>query len=274
MKPQDILVAFKILILQTSNWTQAFLATELGISQSEISRSLQRLSLSALFQRQTRTIDAQKLLDFLQFGAPCVFHIKPMGAMGSSTRFSIEVQNDEHLDITLHWGWSTPEGLSSVHSYEPLWKSLPVACERDESLSDGVRLFEMTLILPEPHRLRSLQALSDWIHNCALKPRISRSNPGNSSPNGILHTETLEDPSCQAQYAVEFARCDKHIAPPTSEPLSKETVVDPTENFYARALSPFLQRAWRPIFRDVVALVAPQLPCYFSLPQAYWSGGP
>ena len=46
MKPQDIVVALEILLHQKNGWTQKGLAASLGISQSEISQSINRLKYS------------------------------------------------------------------------------------------------------------------------------------------------------------------------------------------------------------------------------------
>jgi|GEM_PF-2538756 len=163
MKPQDLLTALKIIVLGPAPWNQHFLSAQLGISQSEISRGLKRLTRSGLYRPQTRCVDVQKLKDFIEFGAPVLFQLAPTGYTSSPARFTVLPETTESSQATLRWGWSASGNPSPTHGFAPFWKSLEWACALDDSLSDLIRVFEMSLILPEPYRRDAFQQFSDRI---------------------------------------------------------------------------------------------------------------
>ena len=77
MSPHDIVILLKIVSYGNEPWLQKPLAEALGISQSEISKSLNRSKYAGLLAPNGKMVMRMALLEFLQYGLRYVFPIKP-----------------------------------------------------------------------------------------------------------------------------------------------------------------------------------------------------
>jgi hypothetical protein len=142
LKPQDIVILLKVHNCRESAWTYAELASSLKMSASEVHAALKRCEDSTLYDRSSRKIRRQALLEFLVHGLKYVFPAKP-GALsrGVPTAHSAEPLQDLLTTNPFDaYVWPDPSGTLKGQSIEPLHKSVPIAIKTD----------------PELHRLLSL----------------------------------------------------------------------------------------------------------------------
>jgi len=126
MKPQDILIALKIVDYSNQEWTQIQLSEALQISAGEVSNALERLVSAGLLSDDKKQINKLALKEFLVHGLKYVFPVKPGAKMrGLATAHSASpikehiVQNDEIFV------WSYSYGTKRGYAIEPLYKTVP-----------------------------------------------------------------------------------------------------------------------------------------------------
>lgn len=136
MKGQDILVLLKLAARGEQNWNYAGLASELGMSGSEVHASLKRCLKSGLYNPDSRRENRLALLEFLTHGVRYVFPAQPGPIKaGLPTSYAAEplsrrIQYDPReapIMPLLHGPCRGPE-------IEPLYPSAPKAAQKDERL--------------------------------------------------------------------------------------------------------------------------------------------
>lgn len=146
LKPQDILVALKLVVSGQLPRTYASLAVELGMSPSEIHAASKRLLAAGLvFQEGQRLMpNLASLSEFLQHGLRYVF-LPVRGAMtrGMATAHAAPVLS-EHFqqDPEPPPVWPDPDGDVRGQSFEPLYKSAPKAARNEPALYDLLALID------------------------------------------------------------------------------------------------------------------------------------
>ena len=90
LKPQDIVVALKLVVRGAAEWTQPELARSLHLSASEVNHGLKRLAACHLFNVRERRVIRAGLSEFLGSGLRYVFPAQ-LGLLGQGmpTAFSI-----------------------------------------------------------------------------------------------------------------------------------------------------------------------------------------
>ena len=122
------------------------LASELEISGSEISESLNRSAIAGLISGDKRKLKALSLLDFLRSGLQYVYPQQP-GAMvrGIVTAHSAPPLRDKIVS-TEPYVWPFAKGSVRGQSIEPLHPKIPNACLKDSrfyelmALTDAIRV--------------------------------------------------------------------------------------------------------------------------------------
>ncbi len=134
MRPQDIVILMKIVAKRNNAWYMKDLADELGISQSEISESLNRSMQAGLIAADKRRVITTALLEFLQHGLRYVFpqHPGPVVRGMPTAHSALPLSRSISSDEPFVWPWA--RGVQRGQSIEPLHPSVPKACERDETL--------------------------------------------------------------------------------------------------------------------------------------------
>ena len=142
-KPQDVVVALKI-CLSGMDKSYAALASELGMSASEVHASCSRLAEARLFDRDTRKIRRKALLEFLCHGVPYAFPAQPREATrGVPTAWAAPVMAGKVADDeTVVPIWPDPDGTRQGVAVEPLYRSVPVAAKNDAALYDLLALVD------------------------------------------------------------------------------------------------------------------------------------
>lgn len=124
LNPLDVIILLKIVTLEGVQWRQGDVAVDLRISQSEVSKSLERSRYAGLLTRDNQVMK-MSLHDFLVFGVKYAFPQKP-GAMavGEPTSHSAYPLNKEVVAVE-HYVWPHPEGSMRGQSVQPLYPSVP-----------------------------------------------------------------------------------------------------------------------------------------------------
>jgi hypothetical protein len=146
MRPLDLVVLLKIIALDHWEWYMKDLAYSLGISQSEISESLNRSALSGLVHKEKKIVNNKALMEFLEFGLKYVFPVQT----GPSSRGMPTAHSALPLSLLVKvsspYVWPDASGKIYGRSVSPLHPGVPEACREDQrlyrllALSDAVRV--------------------------------------------------------------------------------------------------------------------------------------
>jgi hypothetical protein len=140
MRPHDILILLKIAAKGSTPWLMKDLANELGISPSEISESLNRSMLGGLLSADKQKPMITALMEFLQYGLKYVYPQKPGSVVrGMPTSHSAPPLN-RVIRSKEHYVWPYAQGKVQGQSIEPLYNTVPQACEKDPKLYELLAL--------------------------------------------------------------------------------------------------------------------------------------
>lgn len=132
LRPQDLAVLVKLLAWRKDSWRQVDLADELGLSQSEIAKSLQRLNKARLVDRK---IPIQKsAIEFLVHGCKYAFPVQ-IGPLAMGVPTAISAPAHAHLVVDAAnegFVWPSVKGGKRGQSIVPLYPGLGIAALRDD----------------------------------------------------------------------------------------------------------------------------------------------
>jgi len=147
LKPQDVLVLLKLVALGDAGWTYQRLATELSLSPSEAHAGVRRAVAARLMtdaKSATGRPIREALKEFLLHGVKYAFPPE-RGELtrGVPTGYAAPPLNKEIAagnDPPPVW----PHGQGQVRGYalKPLYKSVPLAAERDPALYELLALVD------------------------------------------------------------------------------------------------------------------------------------
>jgi hypothetical protein len=135
MRPQDIIILLKIVSLGEERWQNKDLASQLYISPSEVTESLNRSALAGLLDSTDRkSVYKQSLLEFIEHGLHYVFPVK-IGGMenGIYTSHSHPVLH-KHFKNEFEYIWPYAKGKYRGLMIEPLYDQMVLAAMEDEKL--------------------------------------------------------------------------------------------------------------------------------------------
>jgi len=138
LKPQDVLVALKLVAIGRQRWTYAHLAVQLGMSPSQLHSAVRRLLAARLVRKEGESIipNLQNLEEFLVHGVKYVF-VAEMGEItrGMPTAYAASplaqafVSAAEPPPV-----WPDPQGEVRGQAFSPLHKLAPQAARNDADL--------------------------------------------------------------------------------------------------------------------------------------------
>lgn len=142
MRPQDIVILLKIAVKGDAEWFLKDIAYELAISQSEVSESLNRSVIAGLINNDKRTIMKLSLLEFIKYGLKYVFPQQP-GRMvrGMATAHSAPPLN-QYIQSKEIFVWPWEKGTERGFEIEPLYATVPAACQKDNKLYELLALVD------------------------------------------------------------------------------------------------------------------------------------
>lgn len=134
MRPQDVVVLFKILLLEGTQWQSKDLARALFLSPAEISFSLKRSHYARLLDGTGRRVAHRTLAEFLLYGLPVVFPTQPGAQVrGLPTSHSAAPLRDRIVAEQVYV-WPDATGEKWGAAITPLYPGVPDAARADGRL--------------------------------------------------------------------------------------------------------------------------------------------
>lgn len=141
LKPQDLIVALKVLTMGEVKWNQRKLAQSLGMSLSEVNGAIRRavrcgLMIGSATKGQAPRSVPHALQEFIKHGVRYVFPVErgavvrgiPSGSVGA--RLGSEFPDAKENEIPV---WPSPHGKVRGIGIKPLYKSVPEVIENEEN---------------------------------------------------------------------------------------------------------------------------------------------
>jgi len=134
LKPQDVVILLKIIALGNKPWFHHTIAQELGISQSEVSQSLNRSKYAGLIDDARKKVNKLAFTEFLLHGIAYAFPQQP-GALvrGVLTAHAAKPLNEIILSKD-KYVWPYAKGLEKGQAIEPLYSTVVEAIANDKEL--------------------------------------------------------------------------------------------------------------------------------------------
>ena len=142
LKPQDVVILLKIITLGQKEWLQETLSEALGMSQSEISQSLNRSKYAGLINDSRKKVNRIALTEFLLHGLLYVFPQQP-GAIvrGILTAHSAAPLN-QIIVATEKYVWPYARGTERGQAIVPLYPTVPESAMKDSTLYELLALVD------------------------------------------------------------------------------------------------------------------------------------
>lgn len=146
MRPQDIAILLKIVLLGERDWQFKDLSQALYISGGEITASLNRSRLARLVDYNRKRVNRLALFEFLQYGLPFVFPDAP-GAMtkGMPTAHSHPILQSTMVSSQVYV-WPDIEGKEYGQMIEPLYNNQVKAAKQDPELYAALAMTDVIRI--------------------------------------------------------------------------------------------------------------------------------
>lgn len=134
LKPQDVVILLKIIALGEKNWFHHTLAQEIGMSQSEVSQSLNRSRYAGLIDEGRKKVNKLAFTEFLLHGVAYAFPQQP-GALvrGVLTAHTAEPLN-KIINANEKYVWPYAKGVDRGQAIEPLFSPVVEASLKDKEL--------------------------------------------------------------------------------------------------------------------------------------------
>jgi hypothetical protein len=159
LKPQDVVVLFKIISLDNAQWKQKDLANQLGLSQSEVSEAVTRCKYAQLLDPKGKIVMKSSLLELVQYGLRYVFPQKPGAVVRGVPTAHSAAPLKEHIESTENYVWPYGKGTVRGHSIVPLYPSVPEAALQDVKLHELLALVDALRVGRSRERAIALVAL-------------------------------------------------------------------------------------------------------------------
>lgn len=165
LKPQDVVVALKLLSGGEDQRPYALLAQDLGMSASEVHGAIGRLKDGRLVESEGRRVNRNALREFLASGISYVFPARE-GEMGRGLPTAWAAPAMEGV-FSLSEGtapvWPHPNGKVRGPCVTPLYKSVPEAALRDPALYGYLALVDAIRLGRARERKVALEKLNKLI---------------------------------------------------------------------------------------------------------------
>lgn len=142
MRPQDIVILLKIVVLGNKEWQFQDLSRSLYISGAEVSESLHRSCFAGLVDNTRKKVQLVSLSEFLKFGFPYVFPQSP----GPLTRGMVTAHSHpllkNHIISSATYVWPDFEGADYGQAIEPLYPNQVKAAKDDPKLYDALAMLD------------------------------------------------------------------------------------------------------------------------------------
>lgn len=143
MKSQDIIILLKIFLLKKENWTYADLSESLKMSTSTIFAALNRAKESGLYNKTTKLVYTEALLEFLIHGLKYVFPahagrlVKGIPTAHSAPPLANLIVAEKDIYV-----WKEVKGKIRGQAIVPLCKQVPQIIENDADMYELLALID------------------------------------------------------------------------------------------------------------------------------------
>lgn len=134
MRPQDIVILLKMLSVSQPDWQYRDLSSQLFISVSEISESLNRSHIAGLIDKSRRKVYRQSLMEFIEHGLHYVFPQLPGTLVTGMPTAHSHQYFKKHFASEYNYVWPDENGQIKGLSIIPLHKGVPEAAKLDAQL--------------------------------------------------------------------------------------------------------------------------------------------
>lgn len=144
LKPQDVLVALKLAVLEGEGWSYPSLVASIHLSLGELHKSVQRLNAAGLFNDHTRAPRRAALEEFLIHGVKYAFPAERKGITRGVPTAWAAAPLKEHLAPSDESPpvWPHPNGTARGAGFSPLYASAPDAALDDPKLYELLALLD------------------------------------------------------------------------------------------------------------------------------------
>jgi hypothetical protein len=162
LKPQDIVILLHI-AGPSRPWTFQQIATDLGMSASEVHKALERAEVSGLYDPRRRKVMTRALLEFAVHGLRYAFPARRLArSRGIPTAHSADpLQSLLAADPDDFIVWPFPDGECFGDAIEPLYRSVPAAADRNPQLHRRLALVDALRVGRTRERTLAAKALDE-----------------------------------------------------------------------------------------------------------------
>lgn len=149
LKPQDVFISLKLLVLDRGPWSYVKLAHDLAMSASEINAGVKRCLHAGLLvpgeKGKSPHVNRKAMEEFLIHGVKYAFPpdlgapVRGMRTMYAAKSIGQELVFDAHSMPV----WPYANGKDRGPSFSPLYKSVPQAAEQDGELYELLVLVDL-----------------------------------------------------------------------------------------------------------------------------------
>jgi hypothetical protein len=165
LKPQDLMVALKLVGLEGQRATIASLAEQLSMSASEVHASLKRGQQARLLLKEDSSVrtNGASLLEFVLYGARYAFPGVLEGiTSGVPTAYAAKPLSEHMMQPTeLVPVWPYSKGKTRGVSLAPLYPTAPEAALKDQSLYELLALVDAMRIGTSRERELAMRLLEE-----------------------------------------------------------------------------------------------------------------
>jgi DNA-binding transcriptional ArsR family regulator len=134
LKPQDVVILLKIIALRDKSWFHHTLAQELGMSQSEVSQSLNRSKYAGLIDEARKKVNKIAFTEFLLHGIAYVFPQQPGALVRGVLTAHAAAPLNKIINSTEKYVWPYAKGQERGQAIEPLYNTIAQATLNDNDL--------------------------------------------------------------------------------------------------------------------------------------------
>lgn len=159
----DIVILLKIIASKQNQWFQIQIADSLFISQSEVSKSLNRSSYAGLYDPKGKKVMRMAFMELLQYGIKYVFPQQP----GAIVRGVPTAHSAPPLDAIIQseekYVWPSGKGSARGQSIIPLYPTVVDAVKLDSFLHELLALVDVLRVGRARDRELAIQELKKRI---------------------------------------------------------------------------------------------------------------
>lgn len=142
MRPQDVVILLKIVLLGEQPWRYSDISASLVISQSEVAEALNRSKQARLIDASKRKVFRASFMEFLTYGLKYVFPAQPGAVVrGIPTAHSAKPLSELILSEEMYV-WPSPMGNMRGQAVVPLYTNTIQAIRQDPQLYEMLALLD------------------------------------------------------------------------------------------------------------------------------------